>query len=106
MGMLARLRVAGGARAAACDAETWADREVTACDFSDERLGKRFGKLLEQIGIAVGESIPYVCQDWANAKAAYRFLSNERVSESEILTGHFQSTRDRIAATDGPILVL
>jgi len=106
MGMLARLRVAGGARAAACDAETWADREVTACDFGDERLGKRFGKLLEQIGSAVGESIPLVCQDWANTKAAYRFFSNERVSESEILTGHFQSTRDRIAATDGPILVL
>jgi hypothetical protein len=47
-----------------------------------------------------------VCQDWANTKAAYRFLDNERVSEAEILAGYFQATRERFAATNGPILVL
>ena len=46
------------------------------------------------------------CQDWANTKAAYRFLSNGRVNETAILAGHFQATRERFAATDGPILVL
>ena len=54
----------------------------------------------------MGQSIPLVCQDWANTKAAYRFFSNGRVTEEEILTGHFQSTRDRIAANGGPLLVL
>jgi len=54
----------------------------------------------------MGQSIPLVCQDWANTKAAYRFFSNERVSEADILAGHFQSTRDRTAATDGLVLVL
>jgi hypothetical protein len=54
----------------------------------------------------MGESIPLVCQDWANTKAAYRFFSTERVAEEDILGGHFQSTRDRFAATGGPILVL
>jgi Transposase DNA-binding len=54
----------------------------------------------------LGRSIPLVCQDWANTKAAYRFFSNDRVSEEEILTGHFQSTRDRIAANGGPLLLL
>jgi Transposase DNA-binding len=54
----------------------------------------------------MGQSIPLVCQDWANTKAAYRFFSNDRVSEEEILAGHFQSTRDRIAANGGPLLVL
>jgi hypothetical protein len=38
-------------------------------------------------------------------KAAYRFLDNDRVSDTEIL-GHFQATRERAAATNGPILVL
>ena len=47
-----------------------------------------------------------VCQDWANTKAAYRFLSNQRVTEAEILSGHFQSTRDRFAATEEVVLVL
>ena len=54
----------------------------------------------------VGETIPAACQDWANTKAAYRFLSNDRVSEAEILGGHFHATADRIGQTTGPLLVL
>lgn len=97
------LRKGRGGRSEAAD---WIDREIATCEFADVRLGKRFRNLLEQIGDAVGESIPMACQDWTNTKAAYRFFSNERVSEADILAGHFQATRDRFAATDGPILVL
>ena len=46
------------------------------------------------------------CQDWAGTKAAYRFFSNERMSEEQILRGHFDATQRRFAASDGPILVL
>ena len=86
--------------------EAWVDREVADCEFKDERLGNRFRSLLEQLSSSPGDSIPLVCQDWANTKAAYRFLDNDRVSEAEILGGHFHATRDRAAATDGPILVM
>ncbi|WP_338028039.1 transposase DNA-binding-containing protein, partial [Bradyrhizobium oropedii] len=48
----------------------------------------------------------WFCQDWANTKAAYRFFSNERVSEADVLSGHFKSTRERIAAAKGSVLVL
>jgi Transposase DNA-binding len=65
--------------------DNWVYRENAACKFADVRLGRRFRDLLGQIGDAVGESIPMACQDWANAKAAYRFFSNERVNEGEIL---------------------
>lgn len=51
-------------------------------------------------------SLPLVCQDWANTKAAYRFFSNDRVSEAQILAGHFQATRDRFVACDDMILVV
>jgi hypothetical protein len=54
----------------------------------------------------MGQSIPLVCQDWANTKAAYRFFSNDRVNEADILAGHFQSTRDRVAGIGGLVLVL
>ncbi len=54
----------------------------------------------------MGQSIPLVCQNWANTKAAYRFFSNDRVSEADILAGHFQSTRERAAAAEGLVLVL
>ena len=84
----------------------WFDGELAGCRFSDERLNKRLRKLLAQIGGAMGQSIPLVCQDWANTKAAYRFFSNDRVSEADILAGHFQSTRERTVVTDGPVLVL
>jgi len=88
------------------EGECWIDREIGGCEFRDARLGDRFRKLLTQIGSAMGQSIPLVCQDWANTKAAYRFFSNDRVSEADILAGHFQSTRDRAAATEGLVLVL
>jgi hypothetical protein len=84
----------------------WLDGELAGCSLPDERLNKRLGKLLAQIGGAVGQSIPLVCQDWANTKAAYRFFSNDRVSEADILAGHFQSTRDRFLATNGLVFVL
>ena len=54
----------------------------------------------------MGQSIPLACQDWANTKAAYRFFSNDRVSEADVLAGHFLSTRDRIAAHGGMVLML
>ena len=86
--------------------DAWVVRELAGCSFADERLNKRLHKLVAQIGSAMGQSIPLVCQDWANTKAAYRFFSNDRVSEADILAGHFQSTRDRTVATGGPILML
>src|SRR5882757_7810017 len=64
--------------------DAWVDREVADCVFRDERLGKRFRSLLQQLSSSPGDSIPLVCQDWANTKAAYRFLDNDRVSEAEI----------------------
>src|SRR6185437_4901135 len=86
--------------------EGWIDRELAGCQFKDERLGKRFRALLEQLAEGTGESIPMACQDWANTKAAYRFLSNDRVNEHAILAGHFQATQARFLASGGTVLVL
>ena len=93
-------------RTAAHAGENWVDREVCGSVFPDARLAKRFRTLLERVGRTIGGSIPLACQDWANTKAAYRFFANVRVSEADILAGHFQSTRERAAAMDGPVLVL
>lgn len=84
----------------------WLDDELSGCSLADERLTKRLRKLLEQMEGAVGASIPLACQDWANTKAAYRFFSNDRIDESEILAGHFKATRSRFDASEGPVLVL
>jgi Transposase DNA-binding len=86
--------------------DPWWEDELAGCVFVDERLGQRLRKLIERMAGAIGASLPLACQDWANTKAAYRFFSNDRVSEAQILAGHFQATHDRFAATDGPILVI
>jgi len=84
----------------------WLDDELAGCEFEDKRLGMRFRKLVRNLAESIGESIPLACQDWANTKAAYRFLANNKVSEQTILAGHFQSTRERFSATHEPILIL
>lgn len=81
-------------------------REIAVSRFADERLNKRLRRLLKRMGDAMRDGIPLACQDWANTKAAYRFFSNDRIGEAEILAGHFQSIRERFAAADGRILVL
>jgi Transposase DNA-binding len=103
MGLVLRDRAARSTPQPVPSPQAWVDRENAGCEFRDARLGDRFRKLLAQIGSAMGQSIPLVCQDWANTKAAYRFFSNERVSEADILAGQLQSTHDRTAATDGPV---
>ncbi|MBV8525644.1 MAG: IS4 family transposase, partial [Acetobacteraceae bacterium] len=76
------------------------------CQFQDARLSRRLQRLIQQLETRLGQSIPLACQDWNNTKAAYRFLSNRRVGEQAILSGHFQATRDRVTAVDGPVLIL
>ena len=91
----------------AAGADGWIDNELMGCEFPDARHGKRLRQLLEQLSSRVGSSTPWACQDWASTKAAYRFFGNDRISESNILAGHFASTRERFVATsDSPVLIL
>lgn len=71
----------------------WVDRELADHQLKDECLGKRFRLRFAQLSSSPGDSIPLVCQDWANMKAAYRFFDNDRVNEAQILQGYFQATR-------------
>ena len=79
--------------------EGWLDTEVNTCKFKDKRIKKRFRSLLEDLWNGVGRPIPLACQDWPNTKAAYRFLSNARVAENEIMQGHFDTTQQRFKDT-------
>jgi len=86
---------------------SWLEREAAGCQFQDLRHGKKFRTLLGRLSEQIGDSIPFACQDWAATKAAYRFLSNERINEEKILAGYFACTRERTAGTHaGPVLVL
>ena len=84
----------------------WIENELKGCVFPDVRLTKRFKTIVEKLATGIGRSLPFACQDWANTKAAYRFLDNPRISEAEILKGHFQATYERFAASPGTTLIL
>ncbi|BBO59763.1 IS4 family transposase [Mycoavidus sp. B2-EB] len=86
--------------------QKWFEEEIGQNKFRDERLTKRFRLVLERLWSYVGQSIPMAFQDWSNTKAAYRFFSNAKVSEQEILSGHYEATQKRFEASRGPILVL
>ena len=84
----------------------WVSEETAESDLGDARLNRRLGAMLEAMGERPGKSLPTAFQDWANTKAAYRYVANENVSEGKILAGHFAASALRIQATDGPILIL
>ena len=86
--------------------QDWIEHELAASRLPDARLEKRLRDLVRQLANGVGRSIPFACQDWAAAKAAYRFFSNDRVGEEQILAGHFVATRERIPGTEELFLVL
>lgn len=88
------------------DGDSLIQRELECGAFPDQRLGKRLGVMLQQFSDSTADSVPMACQDWANTKAAYRFFANERVTEEDILAGHFRCTRERFGGVSGTILVL
>ena len=47
---------------------SWIDQELAGCEFPDERLGKRFGRLMEQLSKGLGRTLPLACGDWASTK--------------------------------------
>ncbi|WP_287231198.1 transposase DNA-binding-containing protein [Mesorhizobium sp.] len=55
---------------------------------------------------APGKPIPAACGDWAAAKAAYRFFDHQRVTEHNVLAGHFAATAARVATSEGRNLIL
>lgn len=84
----------------------WQEEELSKAALPDKRLARRLRRLLDQMSAAPGKPIPAACGDWAAAKAAYRFFDNPRVTEHSVLAGHFAATAARVAASEGPILIL
>lgn len=78
--------------------QTWVAEEMASVDLKDKRLNKRLCKLVTQFAQNPTLLIPQACGDWAGAKAAYRFLDNQKVTHANILAAHRQRTVERIAA--------
>lgn len=79
--------------------------EVQGAALGDQRLTKRLGKVIEQLGAKPNMSIPAATHGRAEMEAAYRFFDNEKVSPEKILQPHIEATRERISQTEVALLV-
>jgi hypothetical protein len=70
--------------------------EFESVDFGDKRLNKRSIKILEKSFGQPQSSIPQAMGSWADTKAAYRFISNPKVTPEKILEPHQKTTLSRI----------
>ena len=74
----------------------WIEAELGGADMGDVRLTARLLQLTGQFYDKPTANIPQACGSVHAAKAAYRFLDNEKVQWPAILAPHYQTTETRI----------
>ena len=79
--------------------------EVRGAALGDQRLNKRLGKVIEQLGAKPNMSVPAATDGRAEMEAAYRFFDNDKVSPEKILEPHIEATRERISQAEVTLLV-
>lgn len=76
--------------------QEWVRDELAQVDLNDVRLERRLHQVVTQVAAQPSASIPQACGRWADTKAAYRLLENEKVSHEQILEGHRQTCLERV----------
>ncbi len=88
-------------------ADAWIDNEAVGCEFQDVRYGKRFDSCWSSYRAEWGQRRLGRVRIGPTQRLPIVFFGNNRISEANILAGHFASTRERFAASSGfPVLVL
>lgn len=77
---------------------SWCEEELAGVDLGDARLDARLINIAMQLAAQPLSSINQACEDWADAKAAYRLFSNEKATLDKILHPHQMRTRERMQA--------
>jgi hypothetical protein len=75
----------------------WAAQVAAATPLPDARLNARLERLLTCLAEKPLDSFPQALSDCHQAKATYRFLANDRVDPSDLLTGWRDSTAPLMA---------
>jgi hypothetical protein len=79
---------------------------IEAAGLPDKRLRDRLEKMVEEMGKSPHRSLPEIFGTWGETKAAYRFLSNERVTHEELVKGQAAETYQRIASRGESVVLL
>ncbi len=76
----------------------WAEREYGRTRHTDGRVRRRIVDMGRAWMKNMGEDLPVIFPERAEQKAAYRLLSNPRISMEHVLEPHFEATADRCRA--------
>jgi hypothetical protein len=76
--------------------DEWSEEEFSTAEFGDKRLKKRLVKIAASAFKQLLASINQASEDWADAKAAYRFFDNKKVTEKAVLSLHQKRTIERV----------
>jgi len=76
----------------------WCLDEFNGVELHDARLSARCSQLAVQLAMQPSLPIHQACEDWADAKAAYRFFDNDDVTPQRIQAPHQKRTVERMAA--------
>lgn len=82
----------------------WVEDEFSELSLGDNRLNERCRKIIGQLGLAPGRTIPQTFQTWGEIKATYNFFGNDAVSEKKLLKPHMKKTIERIQ--EYPVVLL
>ncbi len=76
----------------------WTAHEFASVQLPDERHRKRLRMIAQAFAQKPTAPIPQACEDWSQAKGAYRFLENEGIEPGAIRQAHHQATLQRVRA--------
>ncbi len=74
--------------------ENWASHVAGQADFPDERLNSQFGMILQTLADRPLDAFPQATGNAGQAKALYRFLSNQRLAQDDFLQPLVDTTVD------------
>lgn len=75
----------------------WAAQVAAATPLPDRRLNTRLERLLTDLADRPSDAFPQAAADWHQAKAIYRFLSNNRFAWDDLLAGWQRTTTRALA---------
>ena len=67
---------------------TWAEQELRDAPLGDAKLSRRLVKLAMRLAESPSASISLACRGWAEMRAAYRFLAQDKLDRQDILQPH------------------
>lgn len=74
--------------------------EMSSADFGDKRLTRRLERIAEALAVCPSQGFPKALRTGAALEAAYRFMSNGRVTPERILRPHLDATSRRVEAAN------